>query len=145
RAALLDAKQVYPASAEVAWAYGNFLLRNGQRSTGFAEIQRAVRADRRLGLQAYVICRHFEPDLDAIFDRVLVPSPDVYLNVAHYLGENGQLDECLKVWGKLVQLRPTLQTRDVIYFTNGLLSARRPLDGLNVWKQGMAFSGLVTN
>src|ERR1700736_5978100 len=39
REAYLQAKRVYPASAEVAWRYGNFLLRQDEVSPAFAEIR----------------------------------------------------------------------------------------------------------
>ncbi|MGC1200436.1 MAG: tetratricopeptide repeat protein, partial [Candidatus Acidiferrales bacterium] len=37
------ARAAYPTSAEVDWNYGNFLLRNGDLTQGYAELQRAVR------------------------------------------------------------------------------------------------------
>src|SRR5258708_5452223 len=39
--AFLDAQRVYPLSADVAWSYGNFLLRQGQQDAAFREIRQA--------------------------------------------------------------------------------------------------------
>src|SRR6202046_5837576 len=48
RNAFQAARSVYPLSAEVAWNYGNFLLRQDQSAEGYAEIQRAVSSDPKL-------------------------------------------------------------------------------------------------
>src|SRR5262249_31300843 len=47
REAYQHAEQVYPASAEVAWNFGSFLLRQDD-SRGYDEIRRAVRGDTTL-------------------------------------------------------------------------------------------------
>ena len=41
-AAFDRARAVYPLSADVAWNYGNFLLRQGKDDAGYAEIQNAL-------------------------------------------------------------------------------------------------------
>src|SRR5208282_230568 len=43
-----QARSVYPLSAEVAWNYGNFLLRQDQDAAGYAEIRHAVESDPKL-------------------------------------------------------------------------------------------------
>ncbi len=42
------ARSVYPLSAEVAWNYGNYLLRQDKEAEGYAEIRHAVQSDPRL-------------------------------------------------------------------------------------------------
>ena len=78
RKAYLEAERVYPASADVSWSYGNFLLRQNEKMEGFVEIHRAVEADPTRGLGAFLLCRHVEPDLDVILDQVLPPNVAVY-------------------------------------------------------------------
>ena len=45
RDAFLHAKAVYPVSAEVAFHYGNFLLREEKFAEAYSELQHAVRSD----------------------------------------------------------------------------------------------------
>ena len=47
RDAFLHAKKTYPASAEVAWRYGNFLLREGSLPEAFVELKMSLVADPR--------------------------------------------------------------------------------------------------
>src|SRR5215831_4715789 len=53
RKAYLQAKKSYPVSPEVAWRYGNFLLRQGELDPAFLEMHRAVEADHKLGAEAF--------------------------------------------------------------------------------------------
>src|ERR1700720_605048 len=52
REAYLQAKRVYPVSAEVSWRYGNFLLRQSELPAAFAEIREAVSAGPKRAAEA---------------------------------------------------------------------------------------------
>src|SRR5271168_3085 len=73
RNAFLQAKRVYPLSAEVSWRYGNFLLRQGELPTAFAEIRHAVSVDPKRAAEAFSRCWRVDPDIQAILDNVLPP------------------------------------------------------------------------
>src|SRR5262245_3738656 len=45
RAALLSAQRVYPLSADVAWSFGNFLLRQGEQDAAFTQLHKALELD----------------------------------------------------------------------------------------------------
>src|SRR6266851_2398706 len=53
RDAFLHAKKVYPLSPEVAWRYGNFLLRQGELDPAFTEMRHAIEADPRRAAEAF--------------------------------------------------------------------------------------------
>src|SRR6266403_5594124 len=53
RDAYLQAKKVYPLSAEVSWGYGNFLLRQGELDLALAEMRLAVEADPKRAAEAF--------------------------------------------------------------------------------------------
>src|SRR2546430_1490625 len=53
RDAFLHAKKVYPLSAEVAWRYGNFLLRQGELEPAFTEMRHAVEADPQRAAESF--------------------------------------------------------------------------------------------
>src|SRR5215510_5424157 len=42
RAALVSAQRVYPQSADVAWSFGNFLLRQGEKDAAFRELHKSL-------------------------------------------------------------------------------------------------------
>jgi tetratricopeptide (TPR) repeat protein len=142
RKAFLQAQHVYPQSADVSSRYGNFLLRQNEKAAGFLEIRSAIEADPRRGLEAFLICRHVEPDLVLILDRALPPVASVYLDVIWQLTSEGRTDQALMVWSKLVSLHPKLQRREVFYFVDGLLNNRRATDAQRVWSQAIALMDL---
>ena len=142
RKAYLEAERVYPASADVSWSYGNFLLRQNEKMEGFVEIHRAVEADPTRGLGAFLLCRHVEPDLDAILDQVLPPNVAVYQAMIWELTDEKQSDQVLKVWSKFLALKPKLTTREVFFFVDGLLGNGRTVEAQTVWRQAITLIGL---
>ena len=142
RKAYLEAERVYPASADVSWSYGNFLLRQNEKMEGFVEIHRAVEADPTRGLGAFLLCRHVEPDLDVILDQVLPPNVAVYQAVIWELTDEKQSDQVLKVWSKFLALKPKLTIREVFFFVDGLLGNGRTVEAQTVWRQAITLIGL---
>jgi len=107
REAFTHAKVAYPRSAEVAWQYGNFLLRSGEMQTALPEIHQAVQEDPSLGLPAFSALRRFEPDIDSILSRDLPHIPSVYLDILWGSYYDGPTDVSLKVWSLLFDLFKT--------------------------------------
>src|SRR4029077_2738579 len=97
REAFLEAKHLYPASAEVLWSYGNFLLRQNELESAFVEFRRAIEENPQLGGEAVRICRHVEPDFDQILYRVLPPKAQAYLNALEELTNETDIADALKV------------------------------------------------
>jgi tetratricopeptide (TPR) repeat protein len=142
RTAFLQAKRVYPASADVSWRYGNFLLRQNEKMEAFLEIRHAVEADPTRGLEAFLLCRHVEPDLDLILERVLPPVTSIYLEVIWHLTDERRSDQVLNVWSKLIALQPKLSAREVFFFVDGLLSNGRTIEAQTVWRQAVTLMDL---
>ena len=108
REAFARAKVAYPKSAEVAWQYGNFLLRTGEAQTGVTEIYQAVEEDPKFGLQAFSTLWRFEPDIDSVLNRGLPHIPSVYLDILWGSYDDLPTDVSLKVWSLLFELRETI-------------------------------------
>src|SRR6266404_2116067 len=113
REAFLQAKKTYPLSAEAAWQYGNFLLRQAEFEAAFAEMRRAVESDPKRGAEAFSRAFRAEPDVDRILNRVLPPVRDVYFDVIGDQIADGHTENALKVWDRLVTIHPRLPLRDV--------------------------------
>lgn len=142
RKSFLEAKRVYPNSAVVSWRYGNFLLREGDLDSAFAEIRSAVGADPKLGGEAFSRCWLADPDLDLILNRVLPANREVYLAVIFELASEYQTEPALKVWARLEALHPKLQLRDVYPLVNLLIRGSRMETANRVWGEAVRLTDL---
>jgi len=142
RDAYQQAKRVYPLSAEVAWRYGNFLLRQNDFPVAFAEIRHSVAVDPKRAAEAVSRCWRLDPDINSIIENVLPPSASVYLDAIRELDADAAMDPALTVWDKLRVLQPPPQIAlaQVIPFTDSLIQAHRIDDAHRVWTQAVALS-----
>jgi len=138
RNAYISAARVYPRSADVLWRLGNFLLRQGEVAAGFRAIQEAVQANPKLSGEAIRICRHAEPNINFLVDRVLPPVSDSYLTAIWQLTEDGDSKSGLVPWSRLLALRPIVQQRDLIHFVEGLIRDDQVEAAERVWWEGTA-------
>lgn len=138
RAAYLEAKRVYPLSAEVLWRYGNFLLRNNEPSAAFPEIRKAVELDPKRGAEAFSRCHRVVPDVNEILDKVIPPVLPVHLDILADLANDGQLDSSLQVWQRAKNLPGKLMLIDVSPLANGLIQTQRTKEAVQMWREAAA-------
>jgi len=138
RAAFLSAQRVYPLSADVAWSYGNFLLRQGDDGAGFAQLRKALELDPKRAAEAFSRAAREEPDVNVVLDKVVPPSALTYLPILHILSDAGDLDAAQMVWNRLIGLHPSVALGEVVPFFNALIHARRPADAAQLWLQAVA-------
>lgn len=138
RAAFLQAQRVYPASAEAAWRYGNFLLRRNEIAPAFTEIRAAVKSDPSLGGEAFSRCWRADPDADGILDEVLPPSADIYFAAIRELAAEQDFTSALEVWKRLVALGQPIDMAQAIPLTQALIVQSRSEDARTVWLQAAA-------
>ncbi len=135
RAAYLEAKRVYPLSAEVLWRYGNFLLRQNEISEAFPEIRRAVELDPKRGAEAFSRCRRVVSDPGEILDNAIPPILDSYQDILFDLANEGQLDLALKVWSRANVLPGTVWPQGIAALANVLVQNDRGEDAALFWQQ----------
>jgi hypothetical protein len=136
RDAFLRAKKTYPASAEVAWRYGNFLLREGELPEAFTELRLALQADPRRAGAVFSRVYRADPDIDAILNDLLPPLPAVYVDAIAEAVDSQQLAVAQTMWMRLMKLNPHLQLWQFDKFV-GALQAHRDYDAARqVWDQG---------
>ena len=140
REAFVQAQRAYPLSPEVAWRFGNFLLRQGEMDSAFAEIRRAVQVDPQRSAAAFALCTRVVPDVSVVLDRVLPPSPEAYLSVVEALAERQHSDEALLVWSRLIALHPRLRLTDANELIEALLHKNQMPAAERVWQQVIAAS-----
>jgi tetratricopeptide (TPR) repeat protein len=143
RSAFAEAKRAYPISAEVAWRYGNFLLRQGEIDSAFAEFRHAVDVDPLRAAEAFSRCSRVEPNVQTVLDRAIPPSRRVYLDIIRSLVLQNQLDDALAVWRRLPASDKPIVMRDVRYLVDGLLDQKRLADASAVWSRASDLAGLA--
>jgi len=142
RAAFERAVSVYPSSGEVAWLYGNFLLRRQEYDAGYAQMQRAVRADP--ALLPLVITRTWRSnqDIQILLDRVVPPEASAYFQALDFLATNHQLDAALVVWQRLLAQGKPITLSRAFPFLAELIQQERSEDARRVWLEALAAAGL---
>src|SRR5260221_5369106 len=85
RESYVSAQKVYPLSADVRWSYGNFLLRQCQQQTAFAQIRKAVELEPKRATEAFAVALRMQPDAKALLDTVIPASTADYLPILQAL------------------------------------------------------------
>jgi hypothetical protein len=137
-----EAKHTHPISAEVAWRYGNFLLRQGDLPAAFAEIRRSVMAEPARAAEAASRCWRADPDVKAILDQALPASRDVYLSAIRYFAGEKETGAGLEVWARLVQLEPKIFLQEVHPLFEALIAKRQIAQAQRVWNQALTLAGV---
>jgi tetratricopeptide (TPR) repeat protein len=142
RDAFEQGKRVYPISAEVAWRYGNFLLRQNEIPAAFAEIGQSVSVDPKRAAEAVSRSWRLDPDIHSIIENVLPPAAPIYLDAIRELDADAAMDPALSVWDKLRTLQPPsrIELSQVIPFTDSLVQAHRIDDAHRVWTQAVTLA-----
>jgi tetratricopeptide (TPR) repeat protein len=141
RDAFLRAKAVYPASGEVAFYFGNFLLRQQQYAEAYDELQHAVRADRTLLPLAISRTWRSSEDVNELLNQMLPPESDAYLQALDFFAAIHQAEPGLEVWKRLLTLRqPIALSRTFPYFEE-LIREDRGDDARRIWREAVLASG----
>ena len=142
RGAFERARAVYPMSAEVAWNYGNFLLRLEEYPEGFAQIREAVRVDPSLLPLAISRAWRSNHDVNLLLDRVLPANVEAYIQALDFFAEKRQADAGLAVWQRLIGLEKSFPVARGFPFLDELILDDRAADAGAVWRQALAAAGL---
>ena len=142
RKAYLEAKKSYPTSGDVAWRYGNFLLRQGQLDEAYMEMRRAIAADPHLAASAFSRAYRADPDIDRIMEKLLPPQQAAYVEMINEAVSEQQLAVSQTLWSRLLFLHPRLTMRDFERLVAGLLSSGDDGEARRAWDQGVATMNL---
>ena len=123
--AFLQAEHSYPSSAEVAWRYGNFLLRNGDRPQAYVKFD--ARSKRiRSARSGVFACYRGNPDIDAILNQALPAKHSVYVDVIGLAARTKQLAVGKAVWERLFRMHPRLQLATSTLLSSDFCSRATP-------------------
>jgi tetratricopeptide (TPR) repeat protein len=142
RHAFEQAQTVYPLSAQVAWNYGNFLLREQRWAEGYAQIQLAVRADPALLRLAISRTWRSNHDVDTLLNQVLPTDVNAYLETLDFFASIHEGDPGLKVWQRLMSLGKPVPLARSFSFLDELIREDRSADANRIWREALNAAGL---
>jgi tetratricopeptide (TPR) repeat protein len=142
REAFNRARAAYPASALVAWSYGNFLLRQGDEASGFAQINHAVQADPSLAMPAVSQAWHKTQDANVLLNQVLPATQDAYFQAIDFMAANGQPAAALVIWERLLTLGKPVELQRSFPLLEFLIQSDGAEDASRVWREALAAAGL---
>jgi hypothetical protein len=142
REAYSRARAAYPASAQVAWSYGNFLLRRDDNDAGFAQINHAVQADPSLAMAAVSQAWHKTQDANVLLNQVLPATQDAYFQAIDFMAANGQPAAALQIWERLLTLGKPVGLKRSVPLLEFLIESDRAEDTSRVWREALAAAGV---
>jgi tetratricopeptide (TPR) repeat protein len=141
RQAFEKAKARHPISGEVAWNFGNFLLRTGDVAGALPEIRRAVSVDPALAPSAISVCWRGGIDVDRIFAEVVPASAQTFLDAVDFFLGQQELAAALKAWEPLAKLNEPLDPKRAFPLMDELMRRGQAADARRVWQQALAAAG----
>jgi tetratricopeptide (TPR) repeat protein len=142
RIAFEHAQTVYPLSAQVAWNYGNFLLREQKWTEGYAQIQLAVRADPTLLPLAISRTWRSNHDVDTLLNQVVPADVNAYLETLDFFASIHEAEPGLKVWQRLISLGKPIALPRSFSFFDELIREDRSADASRIWREALHAAGL---
>src|SRR5713101_5852279 len=113
REAFEQAQKAHPISADVAWRYANFFLRQGDIRQAYSQVCRAVAADPNRAATAVSVCWRANPNIEMILDQALPRSAAVYLEAIRFLSNEHEGSAALAVCKRLAELHPRIELQTV--------------------------------
>jgi tetratricopeptide (TPR) repeat protein len=136
------AGEIYPASADVAWRYGNFLLRQGMFAEGMTQISKAVRGDSSLLPEAVSRVWRSSRDVNLIINQLLASNLDSYFEAIDFFDTTHEPEPGLAIWQKAVTLGKPFALPRSFPFIEELIRDDRSEDAEHVWLKALQMAGI---
>jgi len=136
------ARAVYPISAEAAWRFGNFLLREGRVDEAFQQIHDAVSIDPRLTALAVSRCWRSTQDIERILHSVVPEQPEAYWGAIDFLVTANEPQAALAVWNKLMSSKPDFSLARAFPLLDMLIEVGQTDNARAVWEQALSAAGI---
>ena len=133
RAAFIAAQRAYPLSAEVAWSYGNFLLRQGENDAALAQLHKSLELDPKRAAEAFSRALRAVSDVNKVLDIMVPATPEAYLPILRLLSASDDLADAELLWYRLVDLHGKAPMGDMVVFFDALIHDRRADDAARLW------------
>jgi tetratricopeptide (TPR) repeat protein len=141
--AFRKARQLYPISAEAAWRFGNFLLRQGRMLEAFQQIHDAVVADPKLTALAVSRCWQSTQDIERILKNVLPDQPDANWGAMRFFVQARQPVPAMAVWKRIAENHVSFTVSAAFPLLDMLIEIGHSDDAQTVWMQALLASGIA--
>jgi hypothetical protein len=142
RQAFDRARAAYPSSAQVAWIYGNFLLRHDEYDAGFAQLNKAALTDPKFVPLAISRTWHSNQDVDLLLSRVLPANADAYFQAIDFMISISKTDLALVIWQRILSLGKPMSLPRSFPLLEMLIQTDRAEEASRVWREALAAAGL---
>ena len=143
REAFEQAQKAHPISADVAWRYANFLLRQGEIRQAYSQVRRAVAEDPNRAAAAVSVCWRANPNIEMILDQALPRSAAVYREAIRFLSNEHEGSAALAVWKRLAELHPRIELKTVFPLLDELFVEDFIPEARSVWEQAVEMAGIT--
>jgi hypothetical protein len=131
------AQSAYPISADVAWRFGNFLMRQNRLDEAFREIHQAVAVKPDLAPLAISRCWRSTQDVDRILTSALPPKPDVYWAALDFFVKAKEPQAIMATWHRIIGSGAQFQLPDAFPAVD-ILIAKGDIDNAKtVWQEAL--------
>jgi len=136
------ARQAYPLSADVAWRFGNFLLRQNRQDEAFQKIHEALSAQPSLTALAISRCWQSTQDIERILKLALPAEPETYWGTIDFLVEAREPGAAMVVWDRLMASNPSFPHQRPFRLQDMLIETGHAADARRVWQQSLSAAGV---
>ena len=153
--AFRKARELYPISADAAWRFGNFLLRQSRVPEAFQQIHDALAVDSKLTVPAISVCWRSTRDIDQILKAVLPDRPDENWGAIQFFVQAREPLAAMAVWKRIAAHHVSFPAAEAFPLLDMLIATGRVDESRVVWSQALqaaavpresdAFGSLVWN
>lgn len=136
------ARELYPISADAAWRFGNFLLRQGRVAEAFRQIHDAVAIDPRLTTPAISLCWRSTRDINQILTAVLPDESNENWGAIQFFVQADEPLPAMAVWKRIAAHHNSFPASDAFPLLDMLIAAGHPEDAQTVWNQSLMAGGI---
>jgi len=140
--AFRKARQLYPISAEAAWRFGNFLLRQGRMPEAFQQIHDAVVTDPKLTALAVSRCWRSTQDVEMILNSVLPDEPDENWGAVQFFVQAREPLPVMAVWRRITAHHESFPVTAAFPLLDLLIETGHAGDAQTVWTQALLAAGI---
>lgn len=141
-AAYQRAREDYPISADVAWRYGNFLLRQGRTQDGLQEVHRSLLADPSLIPLAISRVWRSDPDVKTMLYDVLPHDQQAWFDALDFFAAGHDDSAATETWEDILNLAETtpIDIHATFPFLQDLITRDRAEQAQQVWGEAVEAS-----
>jgi tetratricopeptide (TPR) repeat protein len=137
-----QAHAVYPRSADVAFGYGNFLLRQENFAKAYPQLRLAAQEDPKLLPLILSRTARATDDTRALLDDVLPHTVDAYLQALTFFSVGHQVDAALDAWSRVLARHEKVPLQGTFPFFDELIRENRSDDAKRAWREAIVASGV---